>query len=39
MQTREGRSYLRWAAENIKGNAGTAAAIVLGLVKPEEVVQ
>jgi uncharacterized protein (DUF3820 family) len=39
MRTREGRSYLRWAAKNIKGNPGTAAAIAMGIVQPEEVAQ
>jgi len=34
--TKEGRSYLAWAAENVEGNAGTAAAIVLGRLAPEE---
>jgi hypothetical protein len=34
--TEQGRSYLHWAAENIEGNAGTAAAVALGLMTPEE---
>jgi hypothetical protein len=32
---KQGRSYLAWAAENLDGNAGTAAAIALGLKTPE----
>jgi uncharacterized protein (DUF3820 family)/predicted RNA-binding Zn-ribbon protein involved in translation (DUF1610 family) len=32
---KQGRSYLEWAAENVSGNAGTAAGIALGLINPE----
>lgn len=31
-----GRSYLAWAAENLEGNAGTAAAIAMGMKAPDE---
>lgn len=35
-QTEQGRDYLRWVAENISENAGTAAAIAVGL-RPADV--
>jgi uncharacterized protein (DUF3820 family) len=35
-ETGPGRSYLRWVAENVDGNAGMAAAIVLKGVAPNE---
>jgi hypothetical protein len=38
-QSESGRSYLRWAAENIKGNVGIAAKIALGQLDPEEAAQ
>ena len=31
-----GRSYLRWLAENVEGNAGIAAKIALGLLEPDD---
>jgi uncharacterized protein (DUF3820 family) len=33
--TAAGRGYLAWVAENVEGNAATAAGIVLGIVDPE----
>ena len=34
--SKDGRNYLRWASENLEGNAGTAARIVLGVIAPGE---
>jgi uncharacterized protein (DUF3820 family) len=34
--TEAGRDYLEWLAENVEGNAATAAAVVLGIIDSGE---